>query len=77
MVDIGLLESIHFSGALPLSYRAIGSFFTICVNNAVGTALTLTFPALLDKLGPTGAFSFAGLNVVAFVIIFFLVPETK
>ncbi|KAJ3534007.1 hypothetical protein NM208_g7722 [Fusarium decemcellulare] len=75
---IGPLPSIYFSEAFPLSHREIGSAFTICVNNAVGSALTLTFPSLLDRLGPTGAFGFyAGLNVVAFVVIFFLIPETK
>lgn len=75
---MGPLPSIYFSEAFPLSHREIGSAFTICVNNAVGSALTLTFPMLLHKLGPTGAFGFyAGLNVLAFVVIFFLVPETK
>ncbi|EXA43175.1 hypothetical protein FOVG_08195 [Fusarium oxysporum f. sp. pisi HDV247] len=75
---IGPLPSIYFSEAFPLSHREIGSAFTICVNNAVGSALTLTFPSLLDRLGPTGAFSFyAGLNVVAFVVIFLIIPETK
>ncbi|KAF9035264.1 cytochrome P450 [Panaeolus papilionaceus] len=40
--------------------------------------LSVTFPRLLSALGPTGAFGFyAGLNVVAFVMIFFLMPETK
>jgi MFS family permease len=75
---IGPLPSIYFSEAFPLSHREIGSAVTICVNNSVGSALSLTFPSLLAKLGPTGAFGFyAGLNVVAFVVIFFLIPETK
>ncbi|KAF6822488.1 sugar transporter [Colletotrichum plurivorum] len=75
---IGPLPSIYFSEAFPLSHREIGSAFTICVNNAVGSALTLTFPELLHQIGPTGAFGFyAGLNVLAFVVIFFIVPETK
>lgn len=51
---------------------------TICINNAVGSALSLTFPSLLDKITPTGAFGFyAGLNVLAFLVIFLIVPETK
>ncbi|UQC88996.1 proton myo-inositol cotransporter [Colletotrichum lupini] len=75
---MGPLPSIYFSEAFPLSYREIGSAFTICVNNAVGSALTLTFPELLHRIGPTGAFCFyAGLNLLAFVVIFFLIPETK
>ena len=44
----------------------------------MGSALSLTFPSLLAKITPTGAFGFyAGLNMIAFVVIFFLVPETK
>lgn len=72
------MPSIYFSEAFPLSHREVGAAFTICVNNAVGSALTLTFPALLDGAGPTGAFcTYAGLNVLAFIVIFFLIPETK
>lgn len=75
---IGPLPSIYFSEAFPLSHREIGSAFTICVNNAVGSALTLSFPELLHKIGPTGAFCFyAGLNLLAFIVIFFIIPETK
>ncbi|GKT96500.1 sugar transporter [Colletotrichum tofieldiae] len=75
---IGPLPSIYFSEAFPLSHREIGSAFTICANNAVGSALTLTFPELLHRIGPTGAFGlYAGLNMLAFVVIFFLIPETK
>ncbi|KAH7131316.1 hypothetical protein EDB81DRAFT_696698 [Dactylonectria macrodidyma] len=75
---MGPLPSIYFSEAFPLSHREMGSAFTICVNNAVGSTLTLTFPSLLARLGPTGAFCFyAGLNILAFSVIFFLIPETK
>ncbi|KAF1960445.1 hypothetical protein CC80DRAFT_583125 [Byssothecium circinans] len=74
---MGPLPSIYFSEAFPLSHREIGAAFTICVNNAVGSILVLTFPSLLAKITPTGAFAFyAGLNVLAFGMIFFLVPET-
>ncbi|KAF2108039.1 hypothetical protein BDV96DRAFT_505178 [Lophiotrema nucula] len=74
---MGPLPSIYFSEAFPLSHREIGAALTICINNAVGSALTLSFPSLLVKTTPTGAFGFyAALNVVAFVMIFFLVPET-
>nr|OQO06416.1 hypothetical protein B0A51_16154 [Rachicladosporium sp. CCFEE 5018] len=75
---IGPIPSIYFSEAFPLSHREIGAAFTICVNNAVGSALSLTFPSLLASTGPTGAFCFyAGLNMLAFCVIFFVVPETK
>lgn len=78
MVGIGPIPSIYFSEAFPLSHREIGAAFTICINNAVGSALSLTFPSLLAKITPTGAFAFyAGLNMVAFIVIFFIIPETK
>lgn len=74
---IGPIPSIYFSESFPLSHREIGAAFTICVNNSVGSALSLTFPALLEKITPTGAFGFyAGLNILAFIVIFFIVPET-
>ncbi|OAQ65250.1 sugar porter (SP) family MFS transporter [Pochonia chlamydosporia 170] len=75
---MGPLPSIYFSEAFPLSHRELGAGMTICINNAVGSALSLTFPSLLDKITPTGAFGFyAGLNVLAFLVIFLIVPETK
>jgi hypothetical protein len=74
---MGPLPSIYFSEAFPLSHREIGAALTICINNAVGSTLVLSFPSLLEKTTATGAFAFyAGLNMFAFVLIFFLVPET-
>ncbi|TWU70951.1 hypothetical protein ED733_000111 [Metarhizium rileyi] len=76
--DMGPLPSIYFSESFPLSHRELGAGMTICVNNAAGSALSLTFLSLLEKLTPTGAFAFcAGLNVLAFLVIFLIVPETK
>jgi len=40
--------------------------------------LSITFPRMLRAMTPQGAFGFyAALNVIAFVMIFFWVPETK
>ncbi|CAK7213467.1 hypothetical protein SBRCBS47491_001809 [Sporothrix bragantina] len=75
---IGPMPSIYFSESFPLSHREIGGAITICINNSVGSALSLTFPSLLARIGPTAAFGFyAGLNVIAFLVIFVLIPETK
>lgn len=75
---IGPIPSIYFSESFPLSHREIGAAFTICVNNSVSSALGLTFPSLLAKVTPTGAFClYAGLNMLSFLVIFFVVPETK
>jgi hypothetical protein len=53
-IGMGPIPSIYFSEAFPLSHRELGAAFTICVNNAVGSALTLSFPSLLAKTTPTG-----------------------
>jgi hypothetical protein len=75
---MGPLPSIYFSESFPLSHRELGAGMTISINNAVGSALSLTFPSLLEKITPTGAFCFyAGLNILAFLVIFLIVPETK
>ncbi|KAJ5690565.1 hypothetical protein N7462_004957 [Penicillium macrosclerotiorum] len=42
------------SEAFPLLHRELGASFTICVNNAVGSALSLCFPSLLTTITPTG-----------------------
>jgi len=50
----------------------------VAVTNLWASALSLTFPALLSFLGSQGAFTlYAALNVVAFVLVFLFVPETR
>ena len=62
----------------PLSHRELGMALAVAINAAGASALSLTFPYMLIAFTPTGAFGFyCGLNVLAFVMIFFLVPETK
>jgi hypothetical protein len=94
---IGPIPSIYFSEAFPLSHRELGAAFTICVNNIVGSVLSLSFPSILATMTATGgmycsfnqrkcnvtdkyalvAFGFyAALNMLAFLLIFFIVPET-
>jgi MFS family permease len=51
---IGPIPSIYFSEAFPLSHRELGAAFTICVNNIVGSALSLSFPSILAKMTATG-----------------------
>lgn len=51
---IGPIPSIYFSEAFPLSHRELGAAVTICINNAVGSALSLTFPSLKAAITPTG-----------------------
>lgn len=62
----------------PISHRELGMSFAVSVNALGSAILALTFPYMLEALTPTGAFAFyAGLNVVALVMIFLAVPETK
>lgn len=51
---IGPIPSIYFSEAFPLSHRELGAAFTISINNAVGSTLSLTFPPLKAAISPTG-----------------------
>ncbi|KAG4435587.1 hypothetical protein IFR05_008933 [Cadophora sp. M221] len=75
---IGPVPNVYAAECFPLSHREIGAASCIFVNNALSSILGLTFPSLLAAFTPTGAFGFyAGLNMVAFVLIFFLLPETK
>ncbi|CAK7221463.1 hypothetical protein SBRCBS47491_004534 [Sporothrix bragantina] len=71
-----LIKKGRYHAAFTSFYRL--RTITICINNVVGNALGLTFPSLLDHISPTGAFNFhAGLNIIAFLVIFVLIPETK
>ena len=46
--------------------------------NFWATILSLTFPRILTALKSQGAFIlYAGLNVVAVILVFFLLPETR
>lgn len=75
---IGPVPAVYTAECFPLSHREIGVAFCVCVNNIIASILSLTFPPLLDGLSPTGAFGFyAGLNMLAFVLLFFIVPETR
>lgn len=62
----------------PLSHREVGMSWAIATNFFWASVLTLTFPPMLQAFGSVGAFGFyAGTNVIALILIFFFVPETK
>ncbi|GME24414.1 Sugar/inositol transporter [Neofusicoccum parvum] len=74
----GPVPFTYSSEAFPLSHREVGMSLAVATNLFWAAILTLVFPRLTDALGNTGALGlFAGLNVVAFVMIFLWVPETK
>lgn len=62
----------------PLSHREVGMGFAVATCLFWAAVLSMTFPFLLQKATVTGAFGvYAGFNVVALIMIFFWVPETK
>ncbi|KAK2778098.1 hypothetical protein FQN53_001865 [Emmonsiellopsis sp. PD_33] len=56
----------------------LGMTFSVVTNFMWAAVVSITFPAHLRAWGPTGAFGFyAGMNIVALIMIFLFVPETK
>jgi sugar porter (SP) family MFS transporter len=61
----------------PLSHREVGMSFAVATCFFWAAILTSTFPFLLEKATALGAFGmYAGLNIVALIMIFLWVPET-
>ena len=74
----GPVPFMYSAEVFPLSHREIGMSWAVATNNFWASVLSLTFPRMLMAFTPTGAFGFyAGLNLVALVLIFLFVPETK
>ncbi len=69
---------MYSAEVFPLSHREVGMSWAVATNNFWGSVLSLTFPRMLSALAPTGSFGlYAGLNLIAFALIFLFVPETK
>ncbi|KAI7776156.1 hypothetical protein LA080_005778 [Diaporthe eres] len=74
----GPVPFTYSAEVFPLSHREVGMSFAVATCLFWAAILSISFPFLLAKTGTVGAFGFyAGLNAVAFVMIFFWVPETK
>ncbi|KAG7044264.1 sugar transporter [Colletotrichum scovillei] len=66
------------SESFPLSQREAGCSAAISVNLFFAGILTIVFPAVNEALKLYGTLAlFAGLNLVAFALVFLLVEETK
>lgn len=75
---MGPVPNPYCAEVFPLSHREIGMSFAVSVANVWASVLSLTFPWLLTLLRSQGAFIlYACLNVLALVLIFLFVPETK
>ncbi|KAF7362073.1 putative polyol transporter 1 [Mycena venus] len=74
----GPVPFTYSAEVFPLTHREMGMSFAVATNLFFASVLGLTFPRILHAFTPVGAFGFyAGLNVLAFVMIFLLLPETK
>ncbi|KAI1474389.1 hypothetical protein K445DRAFT_346427 [Daldinia sp. EC12] len=74
----GPVPFTYSAEVFPLSHREVGMGFAVATCFFWAAVLGITFPFILDKLQTVGAFGlYAGFNLVAFIMIFFLVPETK
>lgn len=74
----GPVPFTYSAEVFPLSHREVGMSWAVATNNFWASVLSLTFPRILAAFTPQGAFGFyAGLNIVAFVLIFLFLPETK
>ncbi|KAJ7596753.1 hypothetical protein C8J56DRAFT_1011398 [Mycena floridula] len=74
----GPVPFVYAAEVFPLTHREMGMSWAVMINFLFASILGLTFPRILASLGPVGAFGlYSGFNVVAFIMIFFLLPETK
>ncbi|KAF1816426.1 hypothetical protein P152DRAFT_388925 [Eremomyces bilateralis CBS 781.70] len=74
----GPVPFMYSAEVFPLSHREVGMAYAVATNNFWASVLALTFPRMLRAMTATGAFGFyAGLNLVALLLIFLFVPETK
>ena len=74
----GPVPFTYSAEVFPLSHREIGMGFAVATCLFWAAVLGMTFPFLLKEASVVGAFGvYAGFNLVALVMIFFWVPETK
>ncbi|WVR03556.1 hypothetical protein IAU60_000548 [Kwoniella sp. DSM 27419] len=77
-VGEGPVPFAYSAEAFPLTHREVGMGWAVATCLFWASVLSLTFPRMVGAMGHVGAFCFyGGLNLVAFVMIFFLLPETK
>jgi MFS family permease len=74
----GPVPFTYSAEVFPLTHREVGMSWAVMVCLGFAAVLSITFPRMVGAMTIVGAFCFyAGLNVIAFVMIFFLLPETK
>jgi sugar porter (SP) family MFS transporter len=74
----GPVPFTYSAEVFPLSHREVGMSWAVATNNFWAAVLSLTLPDMLASFGSVGMFGFyAGMNALAFVMIFLWLPETK
>jgi MFS family permease len=74
----GPVPFTYSAEVFPLSHREIGMSWAVATNNFWATIVSFTFPRQLRAFSTSGAFGFyAAMNVLAFIMIFLWLPETK
>ncbi|KAI1441126.1 hypothetical protein F5Y02DRAFT_431428 [Annulohypoxylon stygium] len=66
------------SESFPLSHREAGAAFAIAINLLFAGLIQMFFPRIYARLDDGGSLGlFAGLNLLAFILVFLFVEETK
>ncbi|KAF2113565.1 hypothetical protein BDV96DRAFT_114241 [Lophiotrema nucula] len=74
----GPVPFTYSAEVFPLSHREVGMSWAVATNNFWASVLSLTLPTMLRDFKPQGMFGFyAGLNLVAFFMIWLWLLETK
>lgn len=69
---------VYSAEAFVLAHREVGMAWAVATNNFWASALSISFPRMLNSLGIQGSFGFySAMNIVALVAIFLYLPETK
>ncbi|KAI2615166.1 hypothetical protein GGR54DRAFT_311083 [Hypoxylon sp. NC1633] len=74
----GPVPFTYSAEVFPLSHREVGMSWAVATCLFWAAVLSITFPKILAAAGVLGAFClYAGFNVMAFIMIFLWMPETK
>lgn len=66
------------SESFPLSHREAGTAWPVSINLFFAGLLSILYPSMTESLGDGGSLGlFSALNIIAFVLVFLLVEETK
>jgi sugar porter (SP) family MFS transporter len=74
----GPVPFTYCAEVFPLSHRELGMAWSVATCLGWAAVVSITFPLMLARMGSLGVFMFyAGFNLVALVLIFLFLPETK